>query len=96
MTGWKRATEEVTAAMNRRENQTKPTNCPRGIFWKITGSDKKPRLKAPPLAMIIVSVTPKKATAIGMAMVLPRMTSANSLVAAVLSPFRRMSSSFRR
>ena len=61
----------------------------------MTGSDWKPRLKAPSLAIICVSARPKKATATGMAMVPPRMTSANSLVMEVVRPLR-VTSSFSR
>ncbi len=65
-----------------------PKSWPSGIFWKMIGSDRKPRSKAPPLAIVCVSARPKKATATGMAIVPPRMTSANSLVEDVARPFR--------
>ena len=96
MAGWVRATEEVIPAMKRRKNQRAPKRWPRGIFWKITGKAWKPKSKAPLWAMALVPSMPKKATAAGMAMVPPRMTSANSLVEAVVIPLRVMSSSSLR
>ena len=79
MTGWVRATDVVMPAMKRRRNHMPPKIWPSGIFWKMIGRDTKPRSKAPPLAMTWVWARPKKATATGMAIVPPRMTSANSL-----------------
>ena len=43
------ATEEVMPAMKSRKNHMAPKIWPRGIFWKMTGSAWKPRLKAPSL-----------------------------------------------
>src|SRR3989304_2700257 len=75
-----RPNHEVMPAMKSRKNHMPPKIWPSGIFWKMTGRAWKPRLKAPPWAMIWVSARPKKTTAAGMAIVPPRMTSANSLV----------------
>ncbi len=92
MSGWRKATEVVIPAMNRSPNHMAPKSWPSGIFWKMRGRETKPRSKAPPWAMRVVWAMPKKATATGMAIVPPRMTSANSLTEDVASPFRVISS----
>src|SRR3989338_11389587 len=73
------ATDDVMPARNKRKNQIVPKNWPKGSFWKIRGSAKKPKSKEPPAAICWVAAIPKKATVTGMAIEPPKMTSAASL-----------------
>ena len=91
MGGCVRATVEVIPAKNSRPNHSVPMNCPRGSCWKISGMDWNPRSYAPPVAIASVAVTPKKATATGIAMELPSTTSAKPLLMEVVRPVRATS-----
>ena len=86
------ATEDVMPAKKRSPNHIAPSTCPAGICWKTSGIVTKPRLKEPDCATAMAPLTPKNATAAGIAIEPPSTTSAASFVAAVASPESAMSS----